>query len=376
MKLRYKISGALLAVLFAGLAWFGWFVSHDNDCVPVAKPGEDEASMAAIRYGCFGGPEVLEFTRVPKPVAAENEILVRVEAAAVNPLDWHYMRGTPYIMRLMGAGIGSPADPRLGADFAGVVESVGGQVGNFRVGDRVFGGSSGAFSEYLAVGADSAVVSIPQGLSFEAAAAVPVAGLTALQALRDKGNLQPGQKVLVNGASGGVGTFAVQIAKAMGAEVHGVCSTRNVERVYALGADRVFDYKKESYLESGERYDLIVDNVGNHSLLANRKVMTETGTLVIVGGQGGDWIGPLVRPLSAMVLSPFVDQAFTPFIARLRADDLAVLADMMAAGQVRPVIDRRFPLAETADAIRYSETGRARGKIIITMDSPPSEASP
>jgi len=368
MKLRYKISGALLAVFVMALAWLGWFVSHDNDCVPAGQPGEDEASMAAIRHGCFGGPEVLELARVTKPVAAADEILVRVEAAAVNPLDWHYLRGTPYIMRLMGAGIGTPADMRLGADFAGVVEAVGDQVETFRVGDRVFGGSSGAFAEYVAVGADSAVVKVPQGLSLEAAAATPVAGLTALQALRKAGELQPGQKVLVNGASGGVGTFAVQIAKAMGAEVHGVCSTRNVERVYALGADRVFDYKQENYIDSGERYDLIIDNVGNHSLLANRKVMQETGTLVIVGGQGGDWLGPLIRPLSAMILSPFVDQDFAVFLARLRQDDLAVLAEMMASGQVRPVIDRRFSLADTADAIRYSETGRARGKIIITVN--------
>lgn len=368
MKLRYKISGALLAVLFATLAWFGWFVSHDNDCIPVAQPGEGEASMSAIRHGCFGGPEVLEFTRVPKPVAAEDEILIRIENAAVNPLDWHYMRGTPYIMRLMGAGIGTPADMRLGVDFAGVVESVGSQVESFRVGDRVFGGSSGAFAEYVAVGADSSVALIPEGLTFEEAAAVPIAGLTALQALRDKGQLQAGQKVLVNGASGGVGTFAVQIAKALGAEVHGVCSTRNVERVYELGADHVFDYKKESYLDGGERYDLIIDNVGNHSLLTNRAVMTESGTLVIVGGQGGNWLGPLIRPLSAMALSPFVGQTFAPFLARLKQDDLATLAEMMAAGQVKPLIDRRYTLAETADAIRYSETGRARGKIIITVE--------
>ena len=368
MKLRYKLSGGLLAVLAAAVAWLAWFVSHDNDCIPIAKAGESDASMAAIRHGCFGGPEVLELARVARPDPAADEVLVRIEAAAVNPLDWHYLRGTPYIMRLMGAGIGTPADTSLGADFAGVVESVGPNVDSFRVGDRVFGGGSGAFAEYLAIGADSSVTLIPQGLTFEEAAAVPIAGLTALQALRDAGGLQAGQKVLVNGASGGVGTFAVQIAKALGAEVHGVCSTRNVERVYALGADHVFDYKKESYLDSGERYDLIIDNVGNHSLLANRAVMTETGTLVIVGGQGGDWLGPLIRPLSAMILSPFVGQTFAPFLARLKQDDLATLAEMMAAGQVKSLIDRRYTLAETPDAIRYSETGRARGKIIITMD--------
>ena len=301
---------------------------------------------------------------------------VRIEAAAVNPLDWHYMRGTPYIMRLMGAGIGTPADTRLGADYAGVVESIGSAVTRFEPGDRVFGRGSGAFARYLTSGQDRGVVRVPDSLSLEQAAAVPIAGLTALQALRDAGNLQPGQKVLINGASGGVGTFAVQIAKAMGAEVHGVCSTRNVDRVYALGADRVIDYRKESYLDSGEKYDLIIDNVGNHSLLANRKVMSDSATLVIVGGQGGDWVGPLMRPLAALVLAPFVKQNFAMFLARINRDDLLILADMMATGQVTPVIDRRYALSEVPDAIRYSEDGHARGKIIIRMDQPPEATTP
>jgi NADPH:quinone reductase-like Zn-dependent oxidoreductase len=246
-----------------------------------------------------------------------------------------------------------------------VVELVGSKVSRFQPGDRVFGRGSGAFAEYITSGQDGAVVPVPDNLSLEQAAAIPIAGLTALQALRDAGNLQAGQKVLINGASGGVGTFAVQIAKAMGAEVHGVCSTRNVDRVAALGADRVIDYKKESYIDSGEIYDLIIDNVGNHSLLANRKVMTDSGTLVIVGGQGGDWVGPLLRPLAAMILAPFVEQNFAIFLARVGRDDLAILADMMASGEVKPIIDRRFTLAEVPDAIRYSESGRARGKIII-----------
>lgn len=371
MKLRYRIAGGLGAVLALAIIGFGWYISHDSDCVPASKPQPGSETMMAIRHGCFGGPEVLELAEVSRPVPAGHEIRVRIEAAAVNPLDWHYMRGTPYIMRLMGAGIGTPADTRLGVDYAGVVESVGSEVTRFRPGDRVFGRGSGAFAQYLTAGQDGAVVPVPQNLSLEQAAAVPIAGLTALQALRDAGKLQPGQKVLINGASGGVGTFAVQIAKAMGAEVHGVCSTRNVDRVYALGADRVIDYKKESYIDSGEKYDVIIDNVGNHSLLANRKVMTDSATLVIVGGKAGDWLGPLVRPLGAVVLSPFVDQNFVPFLARIKRDDLVILADMMASGKVIPLIDRRYALAEVPDAIRYSEAGHARGKIIIRMDQPP-----
>lgn len=376
MKLRYKIAGGVGVTLVLLITVFGWYISHDGDCIPAVRPKPGDETMMAIRYGCFGGPEVLELVEVSKPEPAGHEIRVKVEAAAVNPLDWHFMRGTPYIMRLMGAGIGTPADTRLGVDYAGVVESVGSGVTRFRPGDRVFGGGSGAFAEYLTSGEDRAVVSIPDGLSLEQAAAVPIAGITALQALRDAGNLQSGQKVLINGASGGVGTFAVQIAKAMGAEVHGVCSTRNVDRVYALGADRVIDYKKESYIDSGEKYDLIIDNVGNHSLVANRKVMNDSATLVIVGGKNGDWVGPLMRPLAAMVLSPFVGQKFAVFLARMNRDDLAILADMMASGKVTPVIDRHYALAEVPDAIRYSEGGHARGKIIIRMDQPPGATTP
>jgi len=376
MKLRYKIMGGMGVMLALAIIALGWYISHDSDCIPALQPEPGSDTMMAIRYGCFGGPEVLELAEVSKPVPAEHEVLVRIEAAAVNPLDWHYMRGTPYIMRLMGAGIGAPADTRLGVDYAGVVESVGSAVSHFQPGDRVFGRGSGAFAWYLTSGQDGAVVPVPDSLSLEQAAATPIAGLTALQALRDAGKLQPGQKVLINGASGGVGTFAVQIAKAMGAEVHGVCSTRNVDRVYSLGADRVIDYRKESYLDSGETYDLIIDNVGNHSLLANRKVMRDSATLVIVGGQGGDWVGPLMRPLAALVLAPFVEQNFAVFLARINRDDLSILADMMASGQVTPVIDRRYALSEVPDAIRYSEEGHARGKIIIRMDQPPGATTP
>jgi NADPH:quinone reductase-like Zn-dependent oxidoreductase len=320
--------------------------------------------MQAVIYRCYGSPDVLALEDVPKPMPGENEVLVEVRAASVNPLDWHYMRGSPYFMRL-GSGIGSPDDIRLGVDFAGTVEAVGDKVANFKVGDSVFGGRTGAFAEYVLVPEGRAIAHIPESVTFEQAASLPIAALTALQALREKGDLQPGQKVLINGASGGVGTFAVQIAKSMGAEVHGVCSTRNVELVASLGADKVWDYKKEDYTESDERYDLIVDMVGNHSLSKNRRVMSAEGRLVIVGGPSGNWIGPLKRPLAAMLLGPFVDQQLILLLAQLKQDDLDEVAALVSNGAVQPVIDRRFSLEDVPAAISYSEEGRARGKILI-----------
>lgn len=270
-------------------------------------------------------------------------------------------------MRLM-SGLGAPKDSSFGVDFSGTVEAVGQNVRSFKPGDEVFGGKSGAFAEYVAISEDRQIVLKPENLTHQEAAAVPIAALTALQALRDKGQIQPGQKVLINGASGGVGTFAVQIAKSYGAEVTGVCSTRNVDLVRSLGADHVIDYKKESYIESGNTWDLIIDNVGNHSLLANRKVLEPDGRFVIVGGSGGNWLGPLARPLMATILSPFVDQDFIMLLARIRKDDLATLAQLMKSGELRPVIDRIWPLEQVAEAIRYSETGRARGKIVINIE--------
>ena len=322
--------------------------------------------MKAVVYRCYGSSDVLEYGDVEKPVPLANEVLVRVHAAAVNPLDWHYMRGSPYLMRL-GSGIGAPKDVRMGVDFAGTVEAVGADVTRFKTGDEVFGGRSGAFAEYVVIPEDRALTRKPANVSFEQAAAVPIAAVTALQALRDKGQLEPGQKVLINGASGGVGTFAVQIAKALGAEVTGVCSTRNVEMVRSIGADHVFDYKKENYTESDNEYDLIVDMVGNHNLSANRRVLSEAGTLVLVGGAKGDWIGPLKRPLGAMLQGPFVDQEMITLFASLSQEDLDLLAEFMRAGEVTPVLDRSYPLSEIPAAIDYSEAGRARGKIIITI---------
>ncbi|MCZ6762086.1 MAG: NAD(P)-dependent alcohol dehydrogenase [Gammaproteobacteria bacterium] len=323
--------------------------------------------MKAIVYRCYGSPDVLNFEDIAKPTPADDEVLVKVHAASVNPLDWHYMRGSPYVMRLM-SGLGAPDDTSVGVDFAGTVEAVGKNVKGFKPGDEVFGVVSGAFAEYVTVREDRALALKPVNMTFEQSATVPIAGITALQALRDKGKIEPGQKVLINGASGGVGTFAVQIAKSFGAEVTGVCSTRNLEMVRSIGADHVIDYTRENYTESGNRYDLIIDNVGNHSPLANRRALSPDGTLVLVGGAKGNWLGPFEGSLKAMMLSPFVEQEFVTLMARMSKEDLAILRDLMQAGKVTPVIDTRYRLSEVPAAIRYSEEGHARGKIVIDLD--------
>jgi NADPH:quinone reductase-like Zn-dependent oxidoreductase len=367
MKTRYKVGIGVLAVFVLAIASLATVLGYTADCEPGEPAAQGANTMRAVVYRCYGPPDVLEVTNVEKPMPGDGQVLVRVRAASVNPLDWHYLRGSPYIMRL-GSGIGRPTETRLGVDFAGVVEAVGKDVTRFAPGDEVFGGRTGAFAEYVVVGENRAIARKPGNVTFEEAAAVPIAAITALQALRDKGSLQAGEKVLVNGASGGVGTYAVQIAKAMGADVSGVCSSRNVELVRGLGADRVFDYKSEDYTESGEVYDVVVDNVGNHSLLRNRRAMAPDGVLVIVGGRPGDWLGPLMRPLSAVFINPFVDQEFAPFLAELRQEDLQLLAELMQTGKVRSVIDRTYGLEEVSDAIRYSEEGHARGKIVVSVD--------
>ncbi len=367
MKLRYKIASGILIVLALAIASLAIVVSYTSDCEPAPAVSAETELMKALVYRCYGSPDVLSFEDVEKPIPADDEVLVKVHAAAVNPYDWHFMRGSPYIMRLV-AGLGAPDDPRLGVDFAGTVEAVGSNVKRFKPGDEVFGGRSGAFAEYVTVRENRAVAAKPANITFEQAASVPIAAITALQALRDKGKIEAGDKVLINGASGGVGTFAVQIAKSFGAEVTGVCSTRNVEMVRSIGADHVFDYKKEDYTESGQSYDLIVDMVGNHSLLANTQALKPDGIFVIVGAQKGDWIRPLLRPVEAFMVSPFVEQELVGLLARLTQEDLTILADLMQAGKVTPVIDRRYPLSEVPAAMRYSEEGRARGKIIINLE--------
>jgi uncharacterized protein (TIGR02246 family) len=309
-------------------------------------------------------------------VPAADQALVKVRAASVNPFDWHFMRGTPYLMRL-DSGLRYPKSARVGVDFAGTVEAVGKGVTGLKIGDDVFGARAGAFAEYVVVREDRVSLK-PAVLTFEQAAAIPIAAVTALQGLRDAGKLQAGQKVLINGASGGVGTFAVQIARELGAQITGVCSTRNVDMVRALGADQVIDYTKEDFTKSAERYDVILDNVGNRPLLECRRVLTPKGHYVLIGGGGpdaGSWIGPLAGPVKALVLSRFVSQDMRMFLANVNKDDLSVLADLIQGGKVTPVIDRRYPLRETAKAIEYLEEGHARGKVVLTMGwGPPVDA--
>ena len=327
--------------------------------------------MKAIRYDRYGPPQVLKLRDVDMPAVGDDEVLIRVRAASVNPLDWHFMRGAPYLVRMV-AGLSRPraSASRLGADMAGVVEAVGKNVTGFRPGDEVFGGRDdrGTLAEYISIRQDGAVLAKPATLTFEQAAAVPVAAVTALQALCDKGRIQPGHKVLVNGASGGVGTFAVQIAKALGAKVTGVCSTANVEMVASIGADHVVDYTREDFTRAERRYDLLIDIAGNRSLAETRRVLAPKGALVLVGGPNkGRWIGPFGRTIRMLLQSPAVSQRMVSFLAHQNRDDLAVLRELLDAGKVTPVIDRAYRLNQVAEAVRYLETGHARGKVVITV---------
>jgi NADPH:quinone reductase-like Zn-dependent oxidoreductase len=322
--------------------------------------------MKAAIYARYGGPEVVQITDVEKPVPNDNEVLIKVHAASVNPYDWHFMRGLPYVLRLV-AGMRKPKDTRLGADVAGQVEAVGRNVTHFSAGDEVFGTCRGAFAQY-ARASESTLVTKPKGVTFEQAASAPIAALTALQGLRDKGHVQPGQKVLINGAAGGVGTFAVQIAKSFGANVTGVCSTRNVEMVRSIGANQVLDYTHEDFTQSGQRYDIIFDAVGNHSLSACRRVLNSKGILVMAGGTAGRWmIGPLTRGITAGVTSRFTSQNMVGILAKPNRGDLTILGELMATGKVTPVIDRRYSLSEVPEAIRYLEAGHAQGKVVIVL---------
>jgi NADPH:quinone reductase-like Zn-dependent oxidoreductase len=321
--------------------------------------------MQAIVQDRYGSPDVLELREIDKPEIDDDGVLVRVRAASVNAYDWHLMRGQPFPAR-MGNGLRRPKTSVLGVDMAGRVEAVGRDVTAFRPGDEVIGHRGGCFAEYMR-GRALHFVSKPPNVTFEQAAAVPVAGLTALQGLRDKGGLQPGQTVLINGASGGVGTFAVQIAKVLGADVTAVCSTRNVERVRSLGADRVIDYTQEDFTRSGARYDLIFDIAGSRPLWACRRVLAPAGRLVVVGGPAGRWVRPIDRMVLAVVLSRFGLATMLPFLAKHSQADLVILRDLLEAGRITPVIDRTYPFHQTPDAVRYVEGGHARGKVVITM---------
>jgi len=332
--------------------------------------------MKALVYDKYGLPDVLELREIDKPVVTDDDVLVRVHASSVNPLDWHTLTGTPYIAR-MQAGLLKPKREVLGVDFAGTVEAVGRSVKQFQPGDEVFGGRSGAFAEYVCVPEDRAVVLKPANLTFEQAAAVPVAAVTALQGLRDKGQIQPGQKVLINGASGGVGTFAVQIAKSFGAEVTGVCSTRNVDLVRSIGADHVIDYTQEDFTLREQRYDLMLDIAGNRSWSDCRRVLDHKATLVVVGGpKTNRWIGPLSHLVNVRLASLGGSRRVVPFLAKINKEDLVVLQELLEAGTVTPVIDRRYTLSEVPEALEYLGDGHAQGKVVITVLGSDSDRSP
>src|SRR5438270_1350481 len=357
-------------ILIALIVWFEIaYWTSTNDCgLYSTAPGNP---MKAVVYCDYGVPN-LKFQEIENPTPADDQLLVRVRAASVNPLDWHFIEGTPYVMRAMGVGLRKPKDTRLGVDFAGTVEAVGKNVTRFKPGDEVFGGRTGAFAQYVSVRESRAVALKPANITFEQAASVPIAGITALQGVRDKGKVQAGQKVLVNGASGGVGTFAVQIAKSYGGDVTGVCSTKNLDMVRSLGADHVIDYTKEDFTKGDQRYDVILDNVANHALSECRRVLTPKGRYVMIGGGGASeqgFFGVMTRPLKAMVLSPFISQQMGMMMAQPSTQDLTLLAEMVQSGKLKTVIDRTYKsLSEVPDAIRYLEEGHARGKVIVTVD--------
>jgi NADPH:quinone reductase-like Zn-dependent oxidoreductase len=334
---------------------------HEERTMEASTP----TTMKAIVHHSYGRPNVLELTELETPVPAENQVLVRVRASSVNPVEWYGVTG-PYFARI-GAGFRAPKDPSVGADLAGVVEAVGPDIESFKVGDEVFGVSGGAWAEHALARQDRIALK-PSNVSFEEAASVPIAGLTALQALRDKGNVQPGQKVLINGASGGVGTFAVQIAKALGAEVTAVCSTAKIEQAEALGADRVVDYTKEDFTKLGIRHELMVDIGGRTSFLACRRVLTPEATFVLVGGKMTyRGLGPLPHLAGTILKGIGRSQKVTFFVANVNTEDLMHVGELLASGKVKAVVERTFPLSEAADALAYLGEGHARGKIVVTV---------
>jgi NADPH:quinone reductase-like Zn-dependent oxidoreductase len=326
-----------------------------------------EKTMRAIVYRKYGPPDVLRLEEIATPVPRDNQVLVRVRAASVNPLDWHFIRGTPGPMRLI-TGLGKPRSPGIGRDLAGEVHAVGNRVTQFKPGNAVYGTGRGAFAEF-ACASPAELALKPEGISFLRAAAVPIAGLTALQALRDKAHVRPGMNVLVNGASGGVGTFAVQIGKSLGAAITAVCSARNIEFVRSIGADHVIDYAREDFTRGSQIYDAILDCVGNHPFSSSRRVLHPRGVYVGIGAGGpdvtaGDFLGSMLKERA---LSLFDQRKMTAIMARINTADLNALSELMNAGKVTPVIDRDYALADTADAVRHVEAGHARGKVVIVV---------
>src|SRR3954469_3666375 len=369
MKIKRIFKWTFLILVVVGVISFQFaYWASSNDCSRLSAVQGD--SMKAAIY-CEYGLANLRYAEIQKPVPTDDQMLVKVRAVSVNPYDWHFIEGTPYIMRALGVGLRKPKDTRVGVDYAGTVEAVGKNVTQFKLGDDVFGGRGGAFAQYICVRPDRGIARKPANITPEQAASVNIPAITALQGLRDKGKVQAGQKVLINGASGGVGTFAVQIAKSMGADVTGVCSGRNVEMVKSLGADHVIDYTKEDFAKSAERYDVILDNVPNHSLSECRAILPPEGKYVMIGGGGpsdNPWVGPFGRVIHMLLLKPFVKQPMTMMMADSNAKDLTLLAGLMEAGTLKPVIDRTYKIEELPAAIRYLEEGHARGKVVLTVD--------
>jgi NADPH:quinone reductase-like Zn-dependent oxidoreductase len=323
--------------------------------------------MKAIVQDKYGSPDVLALEDIDKPEIGDGDVLVVVLAASAHIGDWHFMTGLPYLFRIAGSGLRAPRTRVRGTDVAGRVEAIGKEVTRFQAGDEVFGICDGAFAEYATARSDR-MAPKPANLTVEQAATVPTSGCTALQAVRNKGKVVPGQKVLIIGAAGGVGSFAVQIAKAFGAHVTGVCSTTKVDLVRSIGADDVIDYTRDDFAETGERYDVVLDIAGNRSVSHLRRALGPRGTLVIVGGEGGGrWFGGIDRQLRASMLSPFVSQKLGTFVAKANGEDLVVLKKLIEAGKVTPVIDKAYPLSEVPEAIRHLKEGHARGKVVITM---------
>jgi NADPH:quinone reductase-like Zn-dependent oxidoreductase len=368
MKLRNKILTGVAAFFVVAVLAISITLSYESPCPQATAFAEGAESMSAVMQWCYGPPSVLTVERIAKPNPKEGQLLIKVHAASLNPYEWHMTTGKPYILRLF-KGVGAPDSPRLGSDFAGTVESVGSGVTRFKPGDEVFGNAGGALAEYVVARENGNIVLKPAEMTFEQAAAIPIAAVTALQGLRDHGRIAARHKVLINGASGGVGTYAVQIAKSFGAEVTGVCSTRNLELVRSLGADHLIDYTKENFTEGKERYDLILDTAGNHGTLALLGVVKPEGTLVGIGGPKKDpWIGPLWGIAKREIIAWFVDQGVVGFVASINVADLEFLAGLARDGKLQTAIDRRYRLEETAAALEYIGTRRARGKVIVTLD--------
>jgi NADPH:quinone reductase-like Zn-dependent oxidoreductase len=368
--LKWTLRLVLIALLLAAIAIFIAYWRSTNDCERYSATPANP--MKAVIYCEYGKPDVLQVKELEKPTPDDNQLLVRVRAASLNPLDGHFVRGM-LLARVMGGGLRKPKETRIGVDYAGVVEAIGKNVTQFKVGDEVFGARTGSLAQYICAKADRASCLKPATVTFEEGATIGVAASTALQGLRDHGHVQAGQKVLINGASGGVGTFAVQIAKAMGAEVTGVCSTRNVDLVKSIGADHVIDYTKEDFTKGDEHYDVLFDNVQNHTFSERRRVLTPNGICLNVGLGGAGWHEDtwlhLVRSFSTPLMSKFTSQKFKFFVAELNHNDLAYLADLMQTGKMKPVIDRTYKaLSETPQALAYLEEGHARGKVVVDVE--------